>query len=135
MKKQGLFLTLIISLMVLVTSCGKEAIPTNEIQGKWIIESIHYGGVILPGDGSFLIFMGGKTDCRGTSYAIESQTIGSFFYDFSQDQKTLMITDNDEDGGNFNNNFNVENFTDTDLRISATLRDEGGIVVYTLKRN
>ena len=98
-----------------LTSCKKEEEKT--IKGKWTIDEVTFFGISAPGDGSYLIFDGCDTECTGQDYKNEDETIGSFTYQLNDDESTLTIQDDQEDGGDWTGEWEIIEFTDNKLVI------------------
>ena len=133
MKKIFFTLSLIFAFAILTQSCQKDPVYTNDIQGKWMINSVDLGGIMSPGNGSYLIFMGGESNCKGSDFDATTQTHGSFSYEFNADGTILTIHDADDGGGNYNGSYQVNQSNDNQLSIIGQYC-EGGVFTINLTR-
>ncbi len=104
-----------------LTSCEKEEEtqePVKTLEGTWTIESSLIFGMTIPGDGSYLKFNGCDTECTGEDYMESDKTTGAFTYELSDDEKTLIINDEDEAGGSYDGTWTVVKYTDSELDLS-----------------
>lgn len=121
-------------LFLIIAGCTKFDEPTNKIQGKWLINSIEIPGMIVGGDGSYLIFMGGTQNCQGSDYSAVDKNYGSFNYDFSPDGTVLTIVDTSFVGGNYNYSYNIIEMTDDNLKMSAITLDYGLVTFNCIRQ-
>ncbi len=137
MKRFASIFFLLSFAFVTITSCTDETEePTltnyEKIEGTWLIESQSLFGSDFPGDGSSLQFnfCGIDTPCDGVDYMASDQTTGSFSFEISEDGSTIIIQDDAEDGGNYNGEWTIDEFTSSSLVISI---DTGLFGITTIR--
>ena len=118
MKKILLLSTM--SVLTILSSCEKDTLKDDKkIEGKWTLKStVVSGREISTGNGSYLKFDGCSDVCSGEDYESTQNTKGLFTYEMSTDEKTLIIDDIMDEGGNWNGTWNVDEFTTTSLKLS-----------------
>lgn len=109
-------------LLVAVFGCKKEDPKTSQemLEGKWNIYSTEILGNIAYGDGSYLQFNACSSTCGGVDYDAGDTTTGTFTYTINEEATILNISDTSSNGGNWNAAWDILDFTDTKLRITAT---------------
>jgi hypothetical protein len=104
-------------LCLFLFSCTEEKKPAQLLQKKWIANSQEVLGSTVPlTDGSYLKFIDGTA---GEDYKGSNKTAGAFTYTLDEAGTSLAIVDTDNNGGNYNFTWTVEQLTETDLTISA----------------
>jgi hypothetical protein len=106
-------------LCLFLFSCTKEKTPAELLQKKWIANSQELMGSTVPlSDGSYLKF---SSTIVGEDYKGSNKTTGAFTYTLDEAGTSLAIKDTDNNGGNYNYTWTVEELTETNLTLSATL--------------
>jgi hypothetical protein len=108
---------------ILMNACENvEGVQTvyDQAEGKWTITSTEFLTSTILGDGSTLTFDNCSTPpCTGQDYKASDNTTGTFTYQFDAIENLLIINDPSSDGGNYNDTFDILNFTETNLRITS----------------
>lgn len=108
--------------LIALYSCKKEDPKTSQqmLEGKWNVYSVEFMGGTSYGDGSYLEFNACSASCGGVDYQASDTTSGTFTYTIDDEATVLNITDTTSNGGNWNAAWDILDFTDTKLRITAT---------------
>ncbi|MFK7796635.1 MAG: hypothetical protein AB8E82_04215 [Aureispira sp.] len=108
---------------ILMNACeNAEGLQTvyDKAEGTWRITSTEFLTSTIPGDGSTLTFDNcSSPPCAGQDYKASDATTGAFTYEFDEVENLLIINDPSQDGGNYNDTFDILNFTATNLRITS----------------
>ena len=118
--KTKILLSILITLGIMLSSCTKEDTLKDEktLKGKWVIKTSIILGMEFSGNGDYLKFNECSDVCSGEDYESTNKTTGLFTYEMSTDEKTLIIDDIMDEGGNWDGTWNVDEFTYTSLKIS-----------------
>lgn len=93
----------------------------DKVEGTWRITSTEFLTSIIPGDGSTLTFYNcAMPPCTGQDYKASDTTTGTFTYEFDEVENLLIINDLVQSGGNYNDTFDILNFTENNLRITSS---------------
>ena len=118
------FLIISLLLVILFFSCEKEQDalkPAYErLSGKWVILNTNILGTNLGEDGSYLQFNDCNAgNCPGIDYNHQDASTGSFTYNLEKDYNILVISDSAKTGGSYTGNWDILEFSNTNLRIRA----------------
>ena len=125
MKRLSTILLSLIVIMALLNACEEEeeemiTNPYQRIEGKWTITEFNVLASDIPTAGSYLEFSYCESaPCSGIDYNGTDQTSGEFTFEFSEDEKSLIIYDDSGDGGSYGGTWEIIEFSNNKLRVTA----------------
>lgn len=127
MKKYAMLFMAVFAAAIFFTSCEEEENqtindPYQRIEGKWNMEKyVQRGDPMMELDGSYWNLMYNDTT-EAPYMGVDSLTTwgssGTFEYEFSADEDTLVVIDQNQNGGYYHGNWLIQEFTDKALLLT-----------------
>ena len=132
MKTKYIF-PLALAFTLLFSACKKDEeeplTPYQKINGTWRIDNTNWLAQDFPGDGSTLVFYEcDNAPCDGVDYDADDPSSGTFTYAIIGDEEQIAIVDTSSAGSNWNANWDILTFTETELRMTTEFLGSNMIV-------
>ena len=133
MKKYAMFIMAVFAAAIFFASCEEEENqtindPYQRIEGKWDLEKyVQRGDPMIELDGSIWKFkLNDSTEAPFTgidSLTSYYESSGMFEYAFSENEDTLKVFDQNQNGGYHNGNWLIQEFKDKALLLTREYDD------------